>query len=768
MFHLLSLFLLFISSNFILVNAEYSLFATSLVTCMDNSKVYASSFDFELKPNDRSLHYDLKMTSEIDDYILAIVEVYAYGFKIISEEIDLCNIGWKQFCPLHSGDVEMDSIEYLPQHYINMIPTIAYYVPDLDASARLKVFNNQSEYLGCVDLFVSNGKTVSQLGIKWAVAIIAGLGLLLSASLSTFGNSIAASHISAISMSLFLYFQSVALVSMEHVRHIPPIAEAWAENMAWSIGLIRIHFMQKIFRWFIESTGGTASLNLTSTITSILIQKHRKRFFQLSNYIKRNTKDLLKYDSFLTRRNFGDILYGNENTFIYRGIRRFGYAMKIENTSIVVTSFTFFILCGYVLAGFIIVMKLVFELLMKSNVISKNSKYFNPTSFTKNWKPILKGALLRFIYVGFAQLMVFSFWEFIQRDSAAVIVIACFFIVMCAGLMLWSAYRTCYFAKKSIELHNNPAALLYGDNQILNKYGFFYTMFNANHYWWNIILLSYMTLKCLFIGFSQASGQTQSLVVWLADFFYWIAIIYFQPYLDKPTNVINIFIATVNWLNSFMFLFFSGLFDQVYASAAIMGWVFFILNAFVTNVLIFLILGFTIMMIFSKNPDLRFRPAKDDRYSFQEKNKLSSDLDNNDELFALGEVAKDHNDNWEDEYYSTNNKKNIFASSDDDLFTEKNEDTATSSSTTNDDSRLNLSFSDRLLNKFQSKRTNTNNSDDNLKKDNVIVTESTRDSTMTDYYHESEDTSMILNNSSNTNINIPQNNITNNNNDNFI
>ena len=141
--------------------------------------------------------------------------------------------------------------------------------------------------------------------------------------------------------------------------------------------------------------------------------------------------------------------------------------------------------------------------------------------------------------------------------------------------MVWASYRTTYFARKSVQKYNNPAALLYGDDYVLDKYGFFYSMFSANFYWWNNILLGYVFIKSLFIGFAQASGKTQALSIFILDLFYFVAIIRYKPYLDRPTNIMNIVICLVTVINSFLFMFFSDLFNQKYAVSAIMGWVFF-------------------------------------------------------------------------------------------------------------------------------------------------------------------------------------------------
>ncbi|QLQ81210.1 hypothetical protein HG537_0E05650 [Torulaspora globosa] len=680
---LLSLILLMGSWLLTVVNAKRSLIATSLVTCMENSQLSASSFNITFNPDDRSLHYNLNMLTQIDGYVRAEIEVYAYGFKIITKNLDLCSLNWKQFCPIHPGNVEIDGVEYVGSSYVKQIPGIAYQVPDIDAYVIVKIYNDQNEYLACVQAFFSNGKTVSQIGVKWATAVIAGIGLLMSALLSTFGNSTAASHISANTMSLFLYFQSVVVVAMEHVHRVPPIAAAWSENLTWSMGLIRVGFMQKIFRWYVQSTGGTPSLYLTSTTISVLTQR---------------SLDYMR--SFELFKRASDVLYGNSNVLIFRGIKRLAYRVHIENTSVVPTGFTFFVLCGWVLAGFIIVCKNVIDLSIRLGWI-KATRF---AEFRQNWRTVLKGALLRYIYIGFTQLMILSFWEFTERDSPAVIVIACLFIVLCVGLMGWAAFRTTYFARKSVELHNNPAALLYGDPYVLSKYGFFYTMFNAKHYWWNIVILGYILLKSLFIGFAQASGKAQSLAIFIFDLCYFVAIIYFQPYLDRPTNILNILISTVTLVNSFLFMFFSDLFNQSYSVSAIMGWVFFILNAAFSLILLLMILAFIAMIAFSKNPDARFKPAKDDRTSFQRHDLkdgtvISKSVAN--ELMALGNVAKDHKENWESElhYNSAMDYDNTAQKSDVD-----DEKLGPASSNNESSTTDKLTFPEKMMRKFSFKK----------------------------------------------------------------
>lgn len=606
--------------------------AQSLVTCMENSLLSASFFEVEFNPDDRSLHYTLDFSSEVNDYIIADIDVYAYGFKIISKKLDMCSLSWKQFCPLYPGQVEIDSIEYISEEYVKQIPGIAYTVPDIDAYARVKVLNYDGEQIACIQAFFTNGKTVSQTGVKWATAVVAGLGLLTSAVASAFGNSNAASHVAANAVSLFLYFQSIVVIAMMAVDQVPPIASAWSENLAWSMGLIRVSFMQSIFRWYIQATGGSPTLNLTSSTINILVQRSLEHM-----------ADLAKRAVDLVRRSKPLVLHGNQNVLIFRGIKRLAYNANIENTSIVVTGFTFFILCAYVLVAIIFVFKYGSEVCIRAG-------WMKPARFAdlrQNWSRVLKGSLSRYIYIGFTQLVLLSFYEFTRNDSAAVIVLAVLFLILALGSLAWALFRVFRFARDSIRSHNNPAAVLYGNQQVLDKYGFIYTMFTADKYYWGLILLVHTFVKCAMIAFCQSSGKAQAFVFWIIDMVYLGLLFHYKPYLNTPTNVVNIAIQLVTTINSFLFVFFSNLFGQPAAVASIMGWVFFILNAAFSLILLISILVFTGLILFSKNPDAKFRPAKDDRTSFQRFSNHEAQLKGPAaELLALGLAAKDHNKDW--------------------------------------------------------------------------------------------------------------------------
>ncbi|KAI5959589.1 FLC1 [Candida pseudojiufengensis] len=651
------------------IEARRKLSATSLVTCMQNSQITPQHFNVTFNPDDRSLRYALDLTTDISAKVSAHVQVYAYGFLIIEKDVDMCSIGWKQFCPIYPGALQVNSVEYISSTYTRMIPGIAYEVPDIDAVVKVIVRDQDSGVqLSCIQSSFSNGKTVSQTGVKWATAVIAGLGLLIAAILSTFGNSNAASHISANSVSLFLYFQSVVVVSMQAVERMPPIASAWAENLAWSMGLIRITFMQEIFRWYVQSTGGTPTTYFISEVKQILVQKRKRSEDYLWGQAGERSLD---YVYGIGKRALDYALRPNKNLIILRGIKRIGYNTHIEPTSIVPTGYTWFILMGYVLVVALVLIKSCIVLLTRAKKVNPN----NFTIFRGSFSNIVKGSILRYIYIGFTQLVIFSFWEFTQVDSAALVVLACLFILLIFGMIGWSLLKVLRIGHHSKKQFNNPAALLYGDNKILERYGFCYTMFHANKYWFGSVIIGYNLFKSVFIAFCQGSGGGKVSVwpVFIADLVYTIFLIWKSPYLNKPTNILNYMVAIVTTINSFLFLFFSDIFGQPAPVSSIMGWVFFILNAAFSLILLIFIIVLIVFSILSKNPDARFAPAKDDRFSFQRKssvkNKTKSAMyaggsgaagynggagGGAGELAALGIAAQDHSQDWESQMYKLN------------------------------------------------------------------------------------------------------------------
>lgn len=627
-----------------LAPAHAKLYSNALVNCMKNSTTLQPDyFNVVFDPEDRSLNYDVSLTANIEGKLKAHATVYAFGFNIIEKNFDMCSLGMKQFCPITASKIEVQSVQYIDQDYVDMVPGIAYHFPDIDAVARLIITDETNHLLGCLQATINNGKTVSHEGAKWATAVVAGICLLISAGLSLFGNSASASRMSAFAVSLFTYFQSVVIVSMLRVESAPPIAASWSENLAWSMGIIRVEFMQNIFRWYIQATGGVPTQYLTTSAKQILTQRDN------------GVADLAKIATLQEIEQYFIPLQGvqsNNYLNILRGLERVSYGANIEPTSLVCTTFTFFVFFLYVLVGLYFTFRGLTKIIKNSNKSAETpSKIQVHLNDDKEWAPIFKGLLSRYLYIAFPQLVIFSLWEFTRNDSAGILTLSVFFFLLAMISMVFCIYKVFYYARASIRDTGNPAAYLYGNEEVLARYGFMYTMLDARKYWFSAVILGHTFVKALFVSLSQGSGKTQALALWIIDMAYLGVLIHFEPYLDRLTNILSIFIAVVVTLNSFFFTFFSNVYNQPQSVGPVMGIIFFILNAAVSLILLLMIIAVGIMMVFFKNPDSKFSPTKDDRTSFQKGTAMPMDEKN--ELFNLGMVAKDHQPNWRHTMYGS-------------------------------------------------------------------------------------------------------------------
>ena len=200
-------------------------------------------------------------------------------------------------------------------------------------------------------------------------------------------------------------------------------------------------------------------------------------------------------------------------------------------------------------------------------------------------------------------------WELNQRDSpAAAVLAACFFVSM-AGTLGWACYRILTIGKHSsiLDPTRGPAYTLYSDPAALNRWGYLYAQFHTERYYHIVPLLIYILAKSLVIAFAQTAGIAQSFIILIIELAYLIIICILRPFLDERTNIVNIGVAAINFLNGILVMVFSGVTKAPDKVPGIMGVIFFIVNAVFALVLLVLLLVAVGFALFSKNPEERYR-----------------------------------------------------------------------------------------------------------------------------------------------------------------
>lgn len=159
-------------------------------------------------------------------------------------------------------------------------------------------------------------------------------------------------------------------------------------------------------------------------------------------------------------------------------------------------------------------------------------------------------------------MCVLCLWELTVRDSAAEVVLALFFFFSMTVALAWAAFKVFRIAKRSVNMHKNPAVILYSDPLALNKWGFLYVQFRATAYYFITPVLIYILLKSFFIAFSQKNGTLQAVGLLIIEAVFLIGISILRPWMDKRTNGFNIAIGAINFLNAIFLLFFTSVFNQ--------------------------------------------------------------------------------------------------------------------------------------------------------------------------------------------------------------
>ncbi|ODV63192.1 flavin adenine dinucleotide transporter FLC2 [Ascoidea rubescens DSM 1968] len=669
---------------------------------MENSALTASFFDVKFLPDNNTITFDISAITTINDYVNVHFQVIVYGISILSQNISLCDdLGdyvSTQLCPISAGKFDVDSSYKVSDSIVDSIPGIAYTVPDLDARVRVVVTTNSTtnpENLACVEAILTNGKTVQTKYASWPIATVAGIGLITSGVVSIIGHSSTAAHIASNSLSLFIYFQNLAITSMMAVQRVPPIAAAWAQNFQWSMGIISTGFLQDIVDWYVQSTGGTSTSILSNTeILSISVQKVKRGFndyigqsLQELVYKTRNINHLVLFkradfeyddttnddDLYTTDEKSDDI---TSKILVLRGIQRVAYLANLEITQLFLTGIIFLLFFAFILICALALFKAIIEFLIRTNVM-KSGKF---NEYRRQWTIIVKGTLYRLWLLSFPQVSLLCLWQLTVRDSAGCVVIAVFLLAIVAGVLFQAAIKLLQLGRRSIKIYNNPAYILYGDIKILNKFGFLYVQYRADCYYWVAITLLYTTLRSVFIALIQNRGKVQAIGIIIVELIYFISLCIIRPFMDKRTNVYNILVHLVILLNAAIFLIFSNLFGGPAAAISISGIIFFVLNVvFSLFILVFTIITCALAILY-KNPDAKYSPVKDDRVSFIPRAEGEENPKNDTELMALGATAMRGHQRGDTELSINNYKESNTSNSN----TNSNFDTYTSLRTRSD------------------------------------------------------------------------------------
>ncbi|PLB48320.1 TRP-domain-containing protein [Aspergillus steynii IBT 23096] len=594
-----------------LVHATNFIAADSLIQCGDNTKLSVTKFSVLFTPENKTLEVGFEGSTAISGKVDMQVDLIVYGYKALTEHLDPCSSkGLTGLCPMTPGDLDLKSAKIdVGSDVLSKIPGIAFNVPDLDALVRINVNDKKTgDSIACVETQLSNSKSVYQVGVSWTVAVITGLGIIMSAVYSVLGHSQTATHVAFSAISFLTFMQAQAMAGMMSV-HMPPIVQAWTQNFQWSMGIIHLEGLQTLCTWFQRATGGTPSTLLSDlSHTSVIVQKRSSILSRAASALARRADE-------------------GAGQVTVRGIERVGFRASIEPSNVFMTGYFFYYFIVVVILICALLTKLIWKLLSKKRHL--------PVQLTAGWTSLTRGTLFRLMFLGYTQMCVLCLWELTHRDSGAEMALAISMWLLTSLALGWATFKIFQRAKRSISMHNSPAYTLYSDPTCFNNWGFLYINYRATAYYFIVPMLVYTIIKGMVIAFAQSAPVAQTALILVLEAIMLIGVSIIRPYMDKGTNIYGIAAAAVNFLNSVFLLIFSDVFNQPALMTGIMGVIFFVYNAvFAIVILIWILLG-VYHAIRLKEPDSRYQPINDDRNSFMRSgDQMTTELD------ALGKSAR--------------------------------------------------------------------------------------------------------------------------------
>ncbi|KAJ5095240.1 hypothetical protein N7532_007531 [Penicillium argentinense] len=587
------------------VSAEKLLQANYVTSCSDDDLIQTDKITVNVLPAEKKVWLEYDGHLGYDGKVMFNVDLFAYGYNITRYSLDPCDLKIANLCPMAKGKMPVPwSPMTLSDSALDIIPTIAYYVPDLDCLVRVSVVKyGTDELVSCIEAPVTNNYSVYVSGVGWAIGVIVGLGLLTSVVLSILGYSNIATHVSFRTMLLLGFLQSQAMYGML-AMDFRPLARNWTQDFQWTVGVVHAEFLQTIATWFQRATGGTPSDVMTQE-ESVSVA-------------------LLKRSANIVKRKLPDVGGGEE--ILLKGIERMGYRSDIEPTNIFMTSYLVFYFVMILMMITLVIIKFALPAISKK---ANSAKLNNALSGGTEWKGYMRGNIYRLAMLSYPQFCSLGLWELYHRDSAAEIILAIVMFLTTSAALGFATFKVFQRARASRALNENPTYTLYSDPACLTKWGFLYVHYKAQCYYFIAPMLAYILIKGVIVAFVQESATAQAVLILVLEAAFLIATSVIRPYMDKKANSFSIAASAINFVSGICMLIFSNVFNQPNIVSGVVTIIFFFMNAiFTITLIVFLLISFFYAFRL-KEPTAQYHRLSDNRDSFrmsQTDNRLNTEL----------------------------------------------------------------------------------------------------------------------------------------------
>lgn len=599
-------------------------------TCSANSSVSVQLVDISYNNDNKTVTFDVAGSSSKIQNVTALLNVTAYGRQIYSNSFDPCSPGTfvEQLCPVPAGTFSAKGSQVIPAQYADVVPSIAFQIPDISAMATLQLMSKDSgEKVACIQSQVTNGKTASIPAVSYVAAGVAGAALVLTgvsavgavvAGGSAAAGSSAVGGLGTISPSfteVFGWFQGMAMNGMLSVQY-PQVYRSFAQNFGFSTGLVPWVGLQKSIDNFRNMTGGNLTDNNVeflrnatlvfdgdssdsagATDSALKIKKALEQFLVLSGRDIETT-----FNTSSAGNTTSDLNSTTQSIRVaVNGIQAYVSELSIPSAN---TFMTVLLIVSIVIAAMavgILLVKVVLEFWALFGNFPKSL-----TGFRKHYWGSIARAITSLILLLYGVWVLYCIFQFTHGDSWAAKALAGATLGLFTGVLALFSWKIWWTARK-LKRAEGDASALYDDKDIWVKYSLFYESYKKDYWWLFVPTIVYMFAKGFTVAAADGHGMVQTVAQLIIEGIMLVLLLWSRPYERKSSNVINIMVQVVRVLSVVCILVFVEEFGIAQTTQTIAGVVLIAVQSALTAILAILIAWNAIVACCKENPHRKRR-----------------------------------------------------------------------------------------------------------------------------------------------------------------
>ncbi|GAB7344527.1 hypothetical protein MBLNU457_2354t1 [Dothideomycetes sp. NU457] len=608
--------------------------SNGFTTCANNPDITVNRMNVQFDRSTRTVIFDVSGTSSKVQNVTGSIYVTAYGQEVYSKtDFSPCDPDTyvSQLCPVPAGTFSAVGNQTIPQQYIDMIPSIAFNVPDLDGQAKVELKSaGDGTELACIESNVGNGQTMSMPAVTYVAAGVAAAALAMSMlSAVAAGGHPGASTSSPSFGEVIGWFQGIACNGMLSVQY-PAVYQSFAQNFAFSTGIIPWGDMQNAIDSFRSKTGGNLTDDNYPYLQNVTIVTTASGNSSGSSIFKRAVDNTLLWARDVTTSvngttaTFGDagsnatsngtnISESSKAVHYVSGIQAYVEQLMVPQANTFMTVLLVFACVVAFITVMILLAKVILEAFALMTTLPKSLE-----SWRKRYWWRLAKALTNLILLLYGTWTLYCLYQFTNGDSWAAKTLAAVTWTMFTATLAFFTFKI-YRRAHQFKSMNGDASQLFENKEVWLKYSLFYDSMKKGYWWLFVPSIIYMFARNAVIAGADGHGMVQAIGQMAVEVIFLILLIWTRPYNLRSGNVINIVIQVVRVLSVICILVFVEELGISQTTKTITGVILIVVQSVLTGVLAILIAVNALINCIKENPHRRRR---------KDAEKMNRDIDN--------------------------------------------------------------------------------------------------------------------------------------------